>query len=46
MIEVGSTGSSGEDTRLVHLEGSLVSFDSDGGGSLGDGGLEGGGVVS
>jgi len=46
VVKVGSTGRAGKDTGSVHLEGSLVSFDSDGSGSLGDGGLEGGGVVS
>jgi hypothetical protein len=46
VIEVSSTSSSGEDTSLVHLEGSLVSFDSNGSRSNSDGGLKGGGVVS
>jgi len=45
MVKVGSTGRSGEDTRVVHLEGSSVSFDSDGGRAHGDGSLKGGGVV-
>jgi hypothetical protein len=45
MVEVGSTGRSGEDTRAVHLEGSLVGFDSDGGRGNGDGSLKGGGVT-
>jgi len=46
VVEVGSAARSGKDTRLVGLEGSLVSFDSNGSRSLGEGGLEGSRVVA
>jgi len=44
VIEVGSTSRAGKNTSLVHLEGSLVSFDSNGSRSFLNGGLEGGGA--
>ena len=46
VIEVSSTSASTEDTSLVDLEGKFVSLDSNGGRSLGDGGLESIRVVS
>jgi hypothetical protein len=41
VINVSSTGSSGEDTSFVLSESTFVSFDHYGSGSLSDGGLEG-----
>jgi hypothetical protein len=46
VIEVGSTGSSSENTSLVLSESTLVSFDSNDSGSLNDRGLEGVNVTS